>query len=160
MKAPKLTPRKAWTARGGVIESRTHAARIGEYLADGDESGEGSCESEAYNPVQPGSDSEATDGSKDSFPRQPIMIQSTSSAIEFNRNGDAGCNPGNYTKKEPKAQAIADAEDQRVCDSSCKQAQRAVLSAEQVISKVEAAYHIKTSTRNADGCECVVVHSR
>jgi hypothetical protein len=34
-----------------------------------------------------------------------------------------------------------------------------MLSTEQVISKVEAAYHIKASTRNADGCECAV-HSK
>jgi hypothetical protein len=37
--APKLTTREPWTARRCIIESRTHAAGVGEYLADGDENG-------------------------------------------------------------------------------------------------------------------------
>src|SRR5438046_9101123 len=74
--SPKLTASQAWTAGGGVIEGGTHAARIRENLADGDEGGKGSCESEADNAVQPSSDSEASAGGKDAFPSQPVITQS------------------------------------------------------------------------------------
>src|SRR5262249_38614963 len=36
-RSPKLTTRKPWTARRCIIGGRTHAARVGEYLAGGDE---------------------------------------------------------------------------------------------------------------------------
>jgi len=42
-RSPKLTTGKAWTARGCIISSGAHAARIGEDLADRDESGKGDC---------------------------------------------------------------------------------------------------------------------
>ena len=55
------------------------------------------------------------------------MIQSTSRSIEFNCQGDACRYTGSYAKEETKANAIADTEDKRVCDSPGKQPQRAVL---------------------------------
>lgn len=35
-----------------------------------------------------------------------------------------------------------------------------MLSAQQIICKIKAAYHVETSARNTDGCKCVVVHSK
>src|SRR6266571_1993750 len=45
--SPKLTTRKPWTARRCIVGGRTHAARVGEYLADCDENGKCDGESEA-----------------------------------------------------------------------------------------------------------------
>jgi hypothetical protein len=67
-RAPKLTTRKPWTARRCIVGRGTHAARVGEDLAEGDENGKGDGESEAQNPVQPGPEGEAPDGGKQSFP--------------------------------------------------------------------------------------------
>ena len=67
--SPKLTTRKAWTARRCIVHGRTHTARVGEHLADGDENGKSECESEAQNPVQSGPETEPPDGGKQSFSR-------------------------------------------------------------------------------------------
>jgi|SRR5690242_7432916 len=158
--SPKLAARKSRTARGGVIESRTHSTGISEYLADSEQNRKGSGESEPDDIVQSQSETEAADGSKDSFPWQRVMILSTSCSIEFNGYGDTGCNSGSYAKNKPKAQAVADSEDQGVRDCPGEQSQRAMLSAEQVISKVEAAYDIETSACNAYGCKCVMLHAK
>src|SRR2546426_2883702 len=72
--SPKLTTRKPWTARRCIVHGRTHAARVGEYLADGDENGKCDCESEAQNPVQSSSESEPPDGGKQPFPKQGVMV--------------------------------------------------------------------------------------
>jgi len=87
-RSPKLATAKTCTARRGVIDGRTHAARIGDYLADGNENGKCDCEFEAQNSIEPGSESEGANGGEQSFPRQRIVIQSTSCPIEFNRNSD------------------------------------------------------------------------
>jgi hypothetical protein len=63
-------------------------------------------------------------------------------------------------KKETKANSVADAKHNGVRDGAGKQPQWAVLSAQQVVGKIETTYHIETSTRNADGRDCVVVHSK
>src|SRR5258708_30551380 len=68
-RSPKLTTRKAWTASRCIVGGRTHAARVREYLAECDENGKCDCESEAQNPIQSCSESEAADGGKQSFPR-------------------------------------------------------------------------------------------
>src|SRR6266571_45641 len=72
--SPKLTTRKPWTASRSIVGGRTNAARVGEYLADGDENGKCDCKSEAQNPVQSGSESEPPNGGKQSFPKQGVMI--------------------------------------------------------------------------------------
>src|SRR5258708_6648919 len=68
-RSPKLTTRKPWTASCCIVGGRTHAVKVPEYLADCNENGKCDCESEAQNPVQSSSESEAADGGKQSFPR-------------------------------------------------------------------------------------------
>src|SRR5436853_1755583 len=126
--SPKLTTRKPWTPRRCIVGGRTHAARVGEYLADDDENDKCDCESEAQNPVQSGSESEPTDGGKQPFPKQGVMIQPTSCSTEFNRQGDTGRDTGSQAKEETEAEAVADAEDNGVRYRTGKQPQRTVLS--------------------------------
>src|SRR5216684_9252998 len=113
-RSPKLTTRKAWTARRCIVGGRTHAARVGEYLAGCDENGKCDCESEAQNPVQSSSESEAPYGGEQSFPKQGVVVQATRCSTEFNRQGDTGRDTGSQAKEEAKAKAIADAEDNGV----------------------------------------------
>ena len=49
--SPKLTLRKTWTASRCVLHGGTHAARVGEDLADGDESRKCDRESEPHDSV-------------------------------------------------------------------------------------------------------------
>src|SRR5215470_12944083 len=87
------------------------------------------------------------------------MRQPTSGAVEFNRHCNPGRNTGGHAKKETKSKAIPDAEDNRVGHRAGKQPQRAMLSAQQVVGKVETPKNIEKSARDADGCDCMVVHS-
>ena len=57
------------------------------------------------------------------------MRQTTSCSIEFNRDSDAGRKTGGEAKKQPKANAVADPEDDRIGYRPSKQPQRTVLSA-------------------------------
>src|SRR5256884_4131552 len=126
--SPKLTTRKPWTARCFIVHGRTHPLRVGEYLADADENGERDSESEAQNPVQPGSEGKSPNSGKQSFPGQGVMIQPASCSTTFNRQGDTGRDTGSQAKEEPQAEAIADAKNNRVRDRTGKQPQRTVLS--------------------------------
>src|SRR5580704_5027640 len=86
------------------------------------------------------------------------MIEPASGAIEFNRQGNTGCDPGSQPEEETEAEAIANAENDGISDRAGEQAQRAVLAAEQVISEIKTTEHIKAGARNADGRDGVVVH--
>src|SRR5690242_3658141 len=55
-RSPKLTTRQPWTPRCCIVDGRTHAARVGEYLAHGYEHGKWDCESETQNLVQSSSE--------------------------------------------------------------------------------------------------------
>ncbi len=127
-------------------------------MAGSDENGKCDGESEAHNPVQSGSESEPADGGKQSFPRQGVMIQPTRCSTELNRQSDTGGNAGSQAKEETEAKAVADAEDNGVRYRSGKQAQRAVLSTQQVVGQIETTHHIKTGTRNADDRDGMVIH--
>ena len=83
-RSSKLTRRKPGTTKGDIVDSRAHAARIGEYLAGGDERGKRDGVFEAQTPVKPGGETKSADGTEKSFPRQRIMVQSTSGSTEFN----------------------------------------------------------------------------
>jgi hypothetical protein len=107
---------------------QTHAARVGEHLAGGDENGKGDGESEAQTPVQSSSESKPPDGGKQSFPRQGVMIQPTRCPTELNRKGDTGGDAGSQAKEKTEAEAVAEAEDNGVSYRTGKQAQRTVLS--------------------------------
>jgi len=113
-RSPKLTTRKPWAAKRCIVERRTHAARVGEYLAGGDEHGKCDCESEAHNSVQSNSKGEPSDGGEERFPKQGVMIQPAGSATEFYCQGDAGGDTGSQAKEETEAEAVADAEDDGV----------------------------------------------
>src|ERR1700686_49000 len=67
-RSPELTTSQAWSARGYIIESRAHAARIGEYLADRDQGGKCECVFEAQNSVQSSAKSESPNSTKESLP--------------------------------------------------------------------------------------------
>src|SRR6516225_5354992 len=85
------------------------------------------------------------------------MIQPASGAVEFNRHCNAGRNTGGHAKKETESKTVPDAEDNRVGHRAGKQAQRAMLSTQQVVGQVETPKNIEKSARDADGCGCMVV---
>ncbi len=62
--SPKLTACKAWTARCRIVHSGTHAAIVGQYLADSDEKRKGDRESKAQGPIQSSAESQPADGGK------------------------------------------------------------------------------------------------
>src|SRR5437899_2781423 len=88
------------------------------------------------------------------------MIQPARCTIEFNRQRNAGRNPGSQAKEGAQTEAIPDSEDNRIRDRASQQPQRTVLSTQQVVRKIEAPQHIKTRPRNADGRDGMVVHVR
>ena len=88
------------------------------------------------------------------------MIPPASRSIELNRQRDARRNPGSQAKERTQSQAVADAESQRVSYRPRKQPQRTMLSTQQIISKIKTAQYIKARPRNADGRDCMVVHSK
>ena len=86
------------------------------------------------------------------------MIQPTRCSTKLNRQSDTGGNAGSQAKEETEAKAVAYAEDNGVRYRSGKQAQRAVLSTQQVVGQIETTHHIKTGTRNADDRDGMVIH--
>jgi hypothetical protein len=86
------------------------------------------------------------------------MIQPARGAIELDRQRDTGRNAGSDAEEETETKAVAGAEDNRIRDGASQQSQRTVLTAQQVVSEIEAAQHIETATRNADGREGMVIH--
>jgi hypothetical protein len=87
------------------------------------------------------------------------MIQPTRCPAEFNRQGNTAGQTGSQPKEETQAKSIADAEDNGVRYGTGKQAQRTVLSTQQVVGQIETTQHIKTGTRNTDDRDDVVVHA-
>jgi hypothetical protein len=86
------------------------------------------------------------------------MIQPASCSTEFNRQGDASRDTGSQAKKETKAEAVANAEDNGVRHHTGKQPQRTVLTAQQVVSQIETTQNITTDACNADDRDRMVVH--
>ena len=86
------------------------------------------------------------------------MIQPTRCPAEFNRQGNTAGQTGSQPKEETQAKPIADAEDNGIRYGTGKQAQRTVLSTQQVVSQIETTQHIKTGTCNTDDRDGVVVH--
>ncbi len=83
-RSPKLTTRQARPAKGCIVNSGAHSARIGEYLAGRDERGKRDCVFEAETPVEPSGETQSADGAEKSFPKQRVMVQSASGSTEFN----------------------------------------------------------------------------
>jgi hypothetical protein len=88
------------------------------------------------------------------------MIQPARCPAEFNREGNTGGDTGSQAKEETEAQAVADAEDNGVCDRAGKEAQRTVLSTQQVVGQIKSAQHIKKGTCDTDERDGMVVHAR
>ena len=158
-RSPKLTTGQARTARRHVIHARSYAARIADNLANGDDNGKHNGEFKTDNPVESDSNANRTDRGAKGFPRKGIMLQPPSHSIEFDRKSDTGGNAGNKAKEGTETEAIADAEYDGVRYSPRKQSQRAMLSTEEVISKIKTPQHAETTARNADGRDCMVIHS-
>src|ERR1700731_4442792 len=87
------------------------------------------------------------------------MIQPSRGSTIFDRKGGAGRDSGGKAKEETKTKSVADAEDDRVGYRPRKQPQRAVLSTQKVVSQIEATQDVKTAARNADGRQCMMIHS-
>src|SRR5882762_5274419 len=155
---PKQTRRNPWTTRRFIVEGRTHATRVSNDLADGDETCKSDSEFEPQNPVKSGGESQPANGAEKCFPGQGIVLLAARRSTELNRHRDSGANPREEAKKRTEAKAIADSENDRVGNRSSEQAQRAVPATEQIIGKIQAAEHVETGAGDAHGCERVVVH--
>jgi hypothetical protein len=92
------------------------------------------------------------------FVWQGIVILTARGTTELDGQSKAGCESGNNSEKKTESETVADSEHDGVGDDTSKQSQGAMLSAEQVISKVEAAQDIEAASDNADGCDGVVIH--
>src|ERR1700688_4208232 len=87
------------------------------------------------------------------------MMQAASCSIEFDRNRDTGRYARSQAKEETEAKAVADSENDGIGYRAGKQPQRTVLPTQKVVSEIETAQDIETGSRDADGRDCVVVHS-
>jgi hypothetical protein len=87
------------------------------------------------------------------------VIETAGYSIEFDCHGDTYGNTGSKTEEGTKAEAVTDAEDNRVRYHAREQAQWAVLSTQQIVSKIETTQHIQAASANADGGNGVVVES-
>ena len=157
--APKLTPCKPRTPIGSVIHAGTHAVRISNDLANRDENGKCNGELEAEDAIESGAESQAADGRKHTLPEQGIVVPAARGSIEFDGQRDTGGYSSSKAKEKTEADAVTDAEDDRVRHGPGKQSQRPMLAAQQVIRKIQTPEHIKTRARDADGGDGVVVHS-
>lgn len=157
--SPKLTSRQPRTARCHVIHARTAATPIAKYLANDDEEGKRSRELEADNPVESDSKTNSADKGAEPLPGQRIMIQSTSYSIEFGRGSNARRDTGGEAEEGTEADAVTDAEDDRVGYGPRKQSQWTMLAAQKIVSKIKAAHYIETTARDADACDDVVIQS-
>src|SRR5580700_9327073 len=137
-RAPELAPRKPWPARGYVVNDRTHAARIGNYLAKCNENGKCNCELKAQRAIKSCGETQPSDRGKHSLPEQGVVVQCTRGSIEFDGNSDTGGNAGGKTKEETKANGVPNSEDDRIRHRAGKQSQRPVLAAQQVIRQIQA----------------------
>ena len=87
------------------------------------------------------------------------MLPATGYSIEFDCHGDTYGNSGSKAEERTKAEAVTDAEDNRVRYHAREQAQWAVLSTQEIVSKIETTQHIQAASANADGGNGVVVES-
>src|SRR5580704_1930129 len=155
--APKLTRCQVRSATHRIVHPRTHAARVGKYLANCVQNGKRKCELQAHNSVQSDSKSASANGGEHSLPGQRVRTQSTCFPIEFDRKGDASRDAGSQAKDGTHPNAVAKAEDDRIRYRPRKQPQRAVLPTEQIVSEIKAAQHVQATTANGDGRDGVVV---
>src|SRR5580704_7504816 len=88
------------------------------------------------------------------------MIQPARCPAEFNREGDTGGDTGSQAEEETEAQTVADTENNGVGYRAGKQAQRTVLTTQQVVGQIKSAQHIETGSGNADDRDGMVVHAR
>ena len=88
------------------------------------------------------------------------MAQPLSRAIELNRDRDPVCHARNHAKKPTQAKPIADSEHNRVRHRPSKQSQGTVLSAQQIVGKVQTPDYIQASPGDADRGQGVMVHGK
>jgi uncharacterized protein len=157
-RAPELAPREPWAARGCIVSTGAHTARIGNYLANSDENGKGDCKPKTQRAVKPYAETQPADCGKHSLPKQGVVVKAARGSIEFNGKRNARSNAGGEPKEKSEADAVPDAEDDRVRHRPGKQSQRPMLAAQQVIRQIQASDHVKTGAGDADGCDGVVVH--
>src|ERR1700731_2305436 len=112
--SPKLSSRKPLSTIRCIVDGRTHAASVGDYLADGHENAKRDRVPQTQNPVKPSSVTDPADRGKHCFPWRRIVIEPASCSIEFNRQRDARRNTGSQAEEETQAEAVADAKDKRV----------------------------------------------
>jgi len=128
-------------------------------LANGDENGKGHCELETENAVESGAKSQPADRGKHSLPEQGVVVPAARGSIEFNGQRDTGGYTRSEAKEKAEANAVSDAEDDRIGHGAGKQSQRPMLAAQQVICKIQTSEHIKACASDADGGDGVVIHS-
>jgi ketosteroid isomerase-like protein len=157
-RAPELAPREPWAARGCIVSTGAHTARIGNYLAKSDENGKGDCKPKTQRAVKPYAETQPADCGKHSLPKQGVVVKAARGSIEFNGKRNARSNAGGEPKEKSEADAVPDAEGDRVRHRPGKQSQRPMLAAQQVIRQIQASDHVKTGAGDADGCDGVVVH--
>ena len=66
---------------------------------------------------------------------------------------------GGEAKEGTEADAVTDAEDDRVRYGPRKQSQRTMLAAQKVVGEIKATHYVKATAHDADGCDDVVIQS-
>jgi hypothetical protein len=85
------------------------------------------------------------------------MRETARGAVELEGEGDPAGQTGSQAKEEAQAETVSDTKDDGIRNGAREQAERAMLSAEEIIGKIEAAEHVKARTGNADSGDDMVV---
>lgn len=155
--SPEETPREARAALGGVVGGGSQTAGVDDDLAEGDEDSESESEAQAEGRVESGGEAGSANGAEERFPREGIVREAAGGAVELDGQGEAAGEAGGDSEEKAEAQAVTDAENNGVSDGAGEDAERAVLSAEKIVSEVEAAENVERSAGDADGGDEVMV---
>src|SRR5580700_2372421 len=89
--SPSLSSRDPRPASRGIVERRTHAARISKDLSHGKQRRKGSGKFQTQTRIEGSAESNASYRAKKSFPPSRIVIQPAGRSIQFNRKRDSSC---------------------------------------------------------------------
>jgi len=155
--SPEQTAREAWAELGGVVGGGSKAAGVNKDLAEGDEKGESKSEAQAEGRVKPCGKARSTDSAEECFPRKRVVRKAASGTVEFDGQGEPAGEAGGDSEEETQAEAVTDSEDHGVSDRAGQHAERAVLSAEEIVGEVEAAENVQRSADDGDRGDDVMI---
>src|ERR1700733_1823056 len=157
---PSVASRDPRPAGRRVVHRRPNAARIRKDLSQRKQDGERGGKLQTKITPEACAEGNSPYRAEPSFPPQRVVVQPSSRAIELNRDCDPAGHARSQAKKPAQAKPIADSEHNRVRHRPSKQSQGTVLSAQQIVRKVETPDYIQASPGDADRGHGVMVHGK